>query len=154
MKETEGKKVDFELQPCPFCGGQVVLEDFTERVYGFYGYKIKCKCGLSYNSPPTGYSEITKQGVHTIRNEQTKKKALYAMVTAWNTIVEKINANRRKATPQEHHHTAIKEVDGKGVYFRFSICPSCLFEIISYKNDDPPNYCTHCGQAIEWNGEN
>lgn len=55
-----------------------------------------------------------------------------------------------KQIKMRHHHTAIKEVDGKGVYFRFSICPNCLREIISYKNGRFPGHCNWCGHAIDF----
>ena len=58
-----------------------------------------------------------------------------------------------KQEPKKHYHSAIKEVDGKGVYFRFSICPECLGEIISYKNSEPPKYCSNCGQKLKWESD-
>lgn len=69
-----------------------------------------------------------------------------AVTTAQHMAVDALE----KQIKMQHHHTAIKDVDGKGVYFRFSICPNCLGEIISYKNGKYPRYCNWCGQAIDW----
>ena len=36
MKETE-------LKPCPLCGESVEIKDYTDNLYGFCDYMIKCK---------------------------------------------------------------------------------------------------------------
>lgn len=32
-----------KLKPCPFCGGEVELLDFTDRVYGFWTMKLSAR---------------------------------------------------------------------------------------------------------------
>lgn len=54
-----------------------------------------------------------------------------------------------KQIPMEHFFSSIRDVDRKGVYFRFTMCPSCRKQIISIKNKYP-QFCTSCGQAIGW----
>lgn len=75
-----------ELRPCPFCGGNdLELKDYTDRVYGFWDYKICCKtCRALMNSPSTAYVEFTTNGLHQTRNDETKAKAKRELIIAWN----------------------------------------------------------------------
>lgn len=74
-----------ELKPCPLCGSDdVKIDDCTNNYYGFMDYRIKCKCGIVFNSPPTGYGEITPTSIRTVRNNATKAKAKADMIEAWN----------------------------------------------------------------------
>lgn len=75
------------LRPCPFCGGgDLVLEDFTDRIYGFWDYRIKCKtCRAFMNSPSTADIQFTNNGLKQTRNEETKARAKRELVIAWNT---------------------------------------------------------------------
>lgn len=81
-----------KLLPCPFCGGEVELLDYTDKVYGFWDYRIKCKnCRAYMNSPSTAYTIDIPNGIKTVRNEETKAKAKKELVINWNT-----RANKRK----------------------------------------------------------
>lgn len=77
-----------KLKPCPFCGGEVELLDFTDRVYGFWDYKIKCKkCRAYMDSPSTALVKgFGDDGVfRQERNEGTKQKAKRELIIVWNT---------------------------------------------------------------------
>lgn len=75
-----------KLKPCPFCGGEVELLDYTDRVYGFWDYKIKCPmCRAYMNSPSTSVVEFTDTGLHQTRNEETMSKAKRELIILWNT---------------------------------------------------------------------
>lgn len=74
-----------ELKPCPFCGGEVELLDYTDRIYGFLDYKIKCKkCRAYMDSPSTSAVEITGCGLRQTRNAETMQKAKHELITTWN----------------------------------------------------------------------
>lgn len=78
-------KVDESLKPCPFCGGRVGLLDYTDRVYGFWDYKIKCpKCRVYMDSPSTAIVAPIDNGIRQIRNEETKLKARRELILIWN----------------------------------------------------------------------
>lgn len=52
-----------------------------------------------------------------------------------------------KQIPKEHHHTRVVEVKCKA---RESVCPACLYVIIT-KENEYPKHCTWCGQALlDW----
>lgn len=51
-----------------------------------------------------------------------------------------------KQVPIEHHHTKVYEVKDN---IRLSICPNCLYSIITNQYEYP-KYCTWCGQKIDW----
>lgn len=51
-----------------------------------------------------------------------------------------------KQRPVKHHHTMLVRADDT---VRISICPVCLGVVIS-NGSQYPNYCTWCGQAIDW----
>lgn len=88
MKKTK-------LKPCPFCGGEVEIVDYTDRMYGFWDYKIKCKkCSAYMNSPSTAVVKILDNGgLHQTRNEETKQKAKRELIINW---------NRRANNDQQH----------------------------------------------------
>lgn len=75
-----------KLKPCPFCGGEVELLDYTGRVYGFWDYKIKCKqCRAYMDSPSTAIVTGLNEGVfRQIRNEETMLKAKRELIIIWN----------------------------------------------------------------------
>jgi Lar family restriction alleviation protein len=74
-----------ELKPCPFCGGEVELLDYTDRIYGFWDYKIKCKkCRAYMDSPSTAVVRFTAHGLHQTRNAETMQKAKHELITIWN----------------------------------------------------------------------
>ncbi len=78
-----------ELKPCPFCGGEVELLDYTDRVYGFWDYKIKCKkCRVYMDSPSTAVVKVGNQGIEQTRNEVTKRQAKRELIIIWNTREE------------------------------------------------------------------
>ena len=78
-----------ELKPCPFCGGEVELLDFTDKLYGFWDYKITCKnCRAYMDSPSTAVVRILKKGIKQTRNEETMRKAKRELVIIWNTRAE------------------------------------------------------------------
>ena len=79
MKETE-------LNPCPFCGGtDLELKDYTENLYGFWDYRIRCKtCRASMDSPPTGYVKFNGGSFRQTRNDETKAKAKRELILNWN----------------------------------------------------------------------
>lgn len=75
-----------KLKPCPFCSGEVELLDYTDRVYGFWDYKIKCPtCRAYMNSPSTAVVEFTDTGIRQTRNEETMSKAKKELIVSWNT---------------------------------------------------------------------
>ena len=77
-----------KLKPCPFCGGEVELVDYTDKVYGFWDYKIKCKkCRAYMDSPSTALVKgFGEDGVfRQERNEETKQKAKRELIIIWNT---------------------------------------------------------------------
>ena len=75
-----------KLKPCPFCGGEVELLDFTDKIYGFWDYKINCKkCRAFMNSPSTAVVQHTTNGLHQTRNEETMQKAKRELIIMWNT---------------------------------------------------------------------
>lgn len=65
MKETE-------LKPCPFCGGEAVLDHFTARK--------GCEATIQCNGGCILY-------MHTITYD-TKEEAVEAVTTAWNRRAE------------------------------------------------------------------
>lgn len=74
-----------ELKPCPFCGGVPELLDYTDRVYGFWDYKITCKkCRAYMDSPSTAIVRAGAVGLIQTRNEETKAKAKRELVVLWN----------------------------------------------------------------------
>lgn len=73
------------LKPCPFCGGEVELLEYTDRVYGFWDYKIKCKkCRAYMDSPSTAYITPIENGIRQTRNDETKAKAKRELIVIWN----------------------------------------------------------------------
>ena len=75
-----------ELKPCPFFGGEVELLDYTDRVYGFWDYKIKCKiCRAYMDSPSTAIVRFNGNGLHQTRNEETMRTAKHELIIIWNT---------------------------------------------------------------------
>ena len=48
--------------------------------------------------------------------------------------------------PMEHHHTKVFCINDKA---RVSVCPNCLSMIVTHE-EEFPNYCSSCGQAIKW----
>lgn len=54
-----------------------------------------------------------------------------------------------KQMPKEHHHTRVRHIDDE---VRESVCPNCLYIIITHK-DGYPEYCNWCGQRLDWSGE-
>ena len=76
-----------ELLPCPFCGStELKIEDYTDKVYGFWDYMIKCHCGVRFHSPSTAVVDYSIPGkfVQT-RNKDTMKSAYDRMIKNWNT---------------------------------------------------------------------
>lgn len=86
-----------ELKPCPFCGGtDIELKDYTEHVYGFWDYKIKCKtCRAYMDSPSTAIVTYYDTYMQQTRNDETKAKAKQELINAWN----------RRATVTVFEHT-------------------------------------------------
>ena len=80
-----------KLLPCPFCGCEVELIDYTNRVYGFWDYKIKCKkCRAYMDSPSTAIvSGFTEGAFKQTRNEETNQKAMHELIIIWNTRASK-----------------------------------------------------------------
>ena len=78
MKETE-------LKPCPFCGGNdLKINDYTDRVYGFDGYEIRCKCGCRFASGSV-HEHYWEGAIYcTPMTEKSKKTAYDKMIIDWN----------------------------------------------------------------------
>ncbi len=64
-------------------------------------------------------------------------------------VFQKVLEALDKQIPTEHHHTRVKDVIDRA---RESVCPSCLGVIITAEKEYP-QYCTWCGQAIDWKRE-
>lgn len=77
---------DLQLKPCPFCGSDnLELKDYTENIYGFWDYRIRCKtCRCTMDSPST--AEITHFDgyMRQKRNDETKAKAKRELILNWN----------------------------------------------------------------------
>lgn len=75
-----------DLRPCPFCGGtDLELKDYTENVYGFWDYKIRCKtCRATMDSPSTANVTIHDGTLRQTRNDETKARAKRELIIAWN----------------------------------------------------------------------
>lgn len=78
---------------------------------------------------------ILRSVVHSVKSRENLSEALFIMQKAM-----------EKQTPKEHHHTRVVEVKCKA---RESVCPACLYVIIT-KENEYPKYCTWCGQALDW----
>ena len=75
-----------ELKPCPFCGSEVEIKDYTNAICGFWDYKIVCKmCRAYMDSPSTAQIKWVEEGrlVQT-RNAKTKGQALRDLILNWN----------------------------------------------------------------------
>lgn len=79
MKETELK-----LRKCPICGGEVELKDYTDALYGFADYMIKCQCGLRFHSQSTCEHYWVGKTYHTPTTPESKKRAYDKMIADWN----------------------------------------------------------------------
>ena len=78
MKETE-------LKPCPFCGGNdFTIRDNTNRVYGFDGYEIWCRCGCRFASGSVHEHYWQGKKYCTPITENSKKIAYDKMIEDWN----------------------------------------------------------------------
>ena len=75
-----------KLRPCPFCGSDVEIKDYTNCEYGFWDYKVVCKrCRAAMDSPSTAQMGGLKNGVLIqTRNEKTMAQALDDLVMNWN----------------------------------------------------------------------
>lgn len=78
------------LLPCPFCGGSdLEIKDYTENVYGFWDYKIKCKtCRAYMDSPSTAEITYYDDYMRQKRNDETKAKAKRELLINWNRRAE------------------------------------------------------------------
>ena len=126
MKETE-------LKPCPFCGGQAELKDYTGNVYGFNGYEIKCKCGCGLKSHLC--SEVICQGnkYSTPVTENGKAKALKDLINLWNG-----SADRKQS---EGEWTRSDEFEERyGYLFKCSCCG--VLSMIG-------KHCPECGAKMK-----
>ncbi len=85
-KTIELNQIGEKLRECPFCGGSdLELKDYTENVYGFWDYKIRCKtCRAYMDSPSTGDVKFTTEGLLQTRNDETKTKAKRELFINWN----------------------------------------------------------------------
>jgi hypothetical protein len=73
-----------ELKPCPFCGGEVEVKDFTSNKYGFQDYEIRCKCGMRFRYGSTCEHYWVGKTYHTPQTERAKKIAYDNMVADYN----------------------------------------------------------------------
>jgi Lar family restriction alleviation protein len=83
-RKTRKERSMRELKPCPFCGGEAKIKDYTDRIYGFGDYQIVCSCGVRFNSPSTANIVFSSGKLIQTRNEETKKIAYERMIEAWN----------------------------------------------------------------------
>ena len=78
MKETE-------LKPCPFCkSNDLEIKDYTDRMYGFDGYEIRCKCGCRMASGSVHEHYWVGKRYCTPITEKSKKIAYDKMIEDWN----------------------------------------------------------------------
>lgn len=63
--------------------------------------------------------------------------------------VEELKEAREKQVAVKHHHTRVDNIIDK---VRKSVCPKCLGLIYTHQ-EEYPNYCTNCGQRIDWSEE-
>ena len=75
-----------ELRECPFCGGtDLELKDYTEELYGFWDYKIRCRtCRAYMDSPSTSEVRVYDGVFRQRRDDETKAKAKRELIIAWN----------------------------------------------------------------------
>ena len=87
-----------KLSPCPFCGGEVELQDHTDAMYGFWDYKVKCKhCRTEMRSPAARERDLSEPGVlRQICNETTKRKALDKLIENWNYREEDLRVHKER----------------------------------------------------------
>jgi hypothetical protein len=57
-----------------------------------------------------------------------------------------------KRSPMQHHHSSAKEIVDEKPIMQFSVCPDCLGIIVTAEGVYP-NYCSSCGQRIDWSDE-
>lgn len=74
-------------------------------------------------------------------NFDTRERTSEALMLMQETMAKQI--------PKKHHHTRVVEVKCK---VRESVCPACLYVIIT-KENECPKHCTWCGQALDWSDE-
>ena len=72
-----------QLKPCPICGSEVTIFDFTENSYGFDDYRIECGCGLLYRSKST--SVYGDSGIAIGKTDDSKAQAYEDMIKSWNS---------------------------------------------------------------------
>lgn len=77
---------EVRLKPCPFCGGtDLELKDYTEELYGFCDYKIRCRtCRAYMDSPSTAETTVYDGVIRQRRDDETKAKAKRELIIAWN----------------------------------------------------------------------
>lgn len=75
---------EMELKPCPFCGGTAELKDYTDKIYGFDDYEIRCQCGCTVRSQSTREHYFDGNRYCTPRTEEAKSRALKGLIKLWN----------------------------------------------------------------------
>lgn len=82
-----------------------------------------------------------KEALHIVANPHLKWKCVEV-----DSALTMVRNALDKQTAIPHHHTRIDHINDS---IRVSVCPDCLGLIYTFK-DEYPNFCTQCGQKIDW----
>lgn len=73
---------EFELKPCPCCGGEAEIRDF--QFFLDIGVKVKCKvCGVQTHGTPIDHPCLTPDGLDE-STRYTREQAIEIEAKMWN----------------------------------------------------------------------
>jgi hypothetical protein len=82
---------DIKLLPCPFCGGEAILEEYYETCdgRGNRSAKIECECGLKMSLTWSEFTQAKKDfnytGGYYSQNKKFWKGMHQRLIDKWNT---------------------------------------------------------------------
>lgn len=80
MREVRTSK---NFKPCPFCGKEVRLFDYTANLYGFDGYEIVCECGCRLRSKSPREHYFVGNKYCTPMTERAKEREIRYVLELW-----------------------------------------------------------------------